>query len=127
MLQKMKDALPEREKHRDAFKDLDDGLRGEYGTTLKQWREQVEAWEHDAAQPNPFERKAESKYEIVMEILMLILIPPPYITGITMGSVRLELAREDQAVLQTGTYFALHEDCTPSVLISTGLELEEQQ
>ncbi|KIK37227.1 hypothetical protein CY34DRAFT_109209 [Suillus luteus UH-Slu-Lm8-n1] len=44
-----------------------------------------------------------------------------------MRSIRLELAREDQAVLQTGTYFALHEDCTPSVLISTGLELEEQQ
>lgn len=44
-----------------------------------------------------------------------------------MASVRLELAREDQIDLQTGTYLALHEDCTPSVLISTGLELEEQQ
>ncbi|KAG2028869.1 hypothetical protein BDR03DRAFT_882493 [Suillus americanus] len=106
MLRKMKDALPERENHREAFEDLDDGLRGEYGATLEQWREQVEAWERDAAQPNPFERKAES---------------------ITMASVRLELAREDQIDLQTGTYLALHEDCTPSVLISTGLELEEQQ
>ncbi|KAG0695571.1 hypothetical protein DFH29DRAFT_984920 [Suillus ampliporus] len=88
------------------FKDLDDGLRGEYGATLEQWREQVEAWERDAAQPNPFERKAET---------------------ITMASVRLELAREDQVDLQTGTCLALHKDCTPSVLISTGLELEEQQ
>ncbi|KAG1724932.1 uncharacterized protein EDB91DRAFT_1331171 [Suillus paluster] len=106
MLRKMKDALPERENHCEAFEDLDDGLRGEYGATLEQWREQVEAWECDAAQPNPFERKAES---------------------ITMASVRLELAREDQIDLQTGTYLALHEDCTPSVLISTGLELKEQQ
>ncbi|KAG1726701.1 uncharacterized protein EDB91DRAFT_1330919 [Suillus paluster] len=78
----MKDALPERENHREAFEDLDDGLRGEYGATLEQWREQVEAWEQN---------------------------------------------KEDQIDLQTGTYLALHEDCTPSVLISTGLELEEQQ
>ncbi|KAG0693373.1 hypothetical protein DFH29DRAFT_985500 [Suillus ampliporus] len=89
-----------------AFEDLNDGLRGEYGATLKQWREQVEAWEYDPAQPNPFERKAET---------------------VTMASVRLELAREDEINLQTGTCLALHEDCTPSILISTGLELQEQQ
>ncbi|KAG1720834.1 hypothetical protein EDB19DRAFT_1898407 [Suillus lakei] len=106
MLRKMKDALPERENHCEVFEDLDDGLRGEYSATIEQWREQVEAWERDAAQPNLFERKAES---------------------ITMASVRLELAREDQVDLQTGTYLALHEDCAPSVLISTGLELEEHQ
>ncbi|KAG1884769.1 hypothetical protein F4604DRAFT_1878698 [Suillus subluteus] len=46
---------------------------------------------------------------------------------VTMASVRLELAREDEINLQTGTCLALHEDCTPSILISTGLELEEQQ
>ncbi|KAG1836417.1 hypothetical protein F4604DRAFT_1886055 [Suillus subluteus] len=97
MLHKIKNAFPERENHREAFEDLDDGLRGEYGPTLKQWREQVEAWEYDPTQPNPFERKAE------------------------------KLAREDEINLQTGTCLALHEDCTPSILISTGLELEEQQ
>ncbi|KAG1864826.1 hypothetical protein F4604DRAFT_1683248 [Suillus subluteus] len=106
MLHKIKNAFPECENHREAFEDLDDGLRGEYGPTLKQWREQVEAWEYDPTQPNPFERKAET---------------------VTMASVRLELAREDKINLQTGTCLALHEDCTPSILISTGLELEEQQ
>ncbi|KAG2143929.1 hypothetical protein BD769DRAFT_1661327 [Suillus cothurnatus] len=44
-----------------------------------------------------------------------------------MASVRLELARDDQNDIQTGTCLALHKHCTPSVLISTGLELEEQQ
>ncbi|KAG1886404.1 uncharacterized protein F5891DRAFT_1132498 [Suillus fuscotomentosus] len=106
MLYKIKNALPERENHREAFEDLNDGLRGEYGAALKQWREQVEAWEYDPTQPNPFERKAET---------------------VTMASVRLELAKEDESDLRTGTCLALHEDCTPSVLISTGLELEEQQ
>ncbi|KAG1720793.1 uncharacterized protein EDB91DRAFT_1256828 [Suillus paluster] len=76
-----------------------------YGATLEQWREQVEAWERDAVQLNPFERKAET---------------------LTMASVWLELAREDQVDLQMGTCLALDEDCTPSVLISTGLEIEEQ-
>ncbi|KAG2053533.1 hypothetical protein BDR06DRAFT_1008671 [Suillus hirtellus] len=47
MLYKIKNALPERENHHEAFEDLNDGLRGEYGATLKQWREQVEAWEYD--------------------------------------------------------------------------------
>ncbi|KAG1794813.1 uncharacterized protein HD556DRAFT_1474044, partial [Suillus plorans] len=106
MLHKIKNAFPERENHREAFEDLNDGLRGEYGAALEQWREQVEAWEYDSTQPNPFERKAET---------------------VTMASVRLELAREDEIDLQTGTCLALHEDCTPSILISTGLELEEQQ
>ncbi|KAG1767651.1 hypothetical protein EDD22DRAFT_978118 [Suillus occidentalis] len=125
MLWKMKDALPEQEKHCEAFEDLDDGLQGEYGATLKQWREQVKAWERDTAQPNPFERKAQSMYEIM--ILILIIVCSLYIAAITMASVHLELAKEDQVDLQTGTSLVLHEDCTPSVLISTGLELEEQQ
>ncbi|KAG0692184.1 hypothetical protein DFH29DRAFT_882909 [Suillus ampliporus] len=47
--------------------------------------------------------------------------------ALTMASVQLELAREDRVDLQMGTCLALDEDCTPSVLISTGLELEEQQ
>lgn len=29
--------------------------------------------------------------------------------------------------IQSGSCLALHEDCSPSVLISSGLELEEQQ
>ncbi|KAG1747926.1 uncharacterized protein EDB91DRAFT_1235827 [Suillus paluster] len=106
MLNKLKDALPEQQDHHKALDDLEEGLRGEYSAALAQWREQVEAWECDPAKPNPFERRVET---------------------VTMASVRLELARDDQNDIQTGTCLALHEDCTPSVLISTGLELEEQQ
>ncbi|KAG1813148.1 uncharacterized protein BJ212DRAFT_1482617 [Suillus subaureus] len=47
--------------------------------------------------------------------------------AVTMASVQLELARDDQNDIQMGTCLALHKGCTPSVLISTGLELEEQQ
>jgi hypothetical protein len=62
MLNKLKDALLERQDHHEALDDLEEGLRGEYSAALAQWREQVEAWECDPAKPNPFERRVESMY-----------------------------------------------------------------
>ncbi|KAJ8581383.1 hypothetical protein M405DRAFT_854827 [Rhizopogon salebrosus TDB-379] len=62
LLRKLKDALPERMDHQVALEELEEGLKGEYGAALEQWREQVEAWENDTTQPNPFERKAESRH-----------------------------------------------------------------
>lgn len=44
-----------------------------------------------------------------------------------MASVRLALAKEDAEELQSGNVIALHDVCSASVLISTGLELEEEQ
>jgi hypothetical protein len=41
--------------------------------------------------------------------------------------MRLDLAKEDASEIEVGSSHALHEDCSPSVLISSGLELEEQQ
>ena len=62
MLRKLKDALPERAEHQAALDELEEGLKGEYGAALDQWREQVERWEDDITQANPFERRAESKH-----------------------------------------------------------------
>ncbi|KAG1787040.1 hypothetical protein EV424DRAFT_1476780 [Suillus variegatus] len=106
MLRKMKEALPERANQQTALNDLAEGLKEDYGGILDQWRTQVEAWEDDPLQPNPFERNADV---------------------ITLASVRLALAKEDEMEIQSGSCLALHEDCSPSVLISSGLELEEQQ
>ncbi|KAG1787941.1 uncharacterized protein HD556DRAFT_1538926 [Suillus plorans] len=64
---------------------------------LDQWRSQVEAWEDDPCQPNPFERNADT------------------------------LAKEEEIEIHSGACLTLHEDCSPSVLISSGLELEEHQ
>ncbi|KAG2138229.1 hypothetical protein BD769DRAFT_1626642 [Suillus cothurnatus] len=106
MLRKMKEALPERTNQQIALNDLEEGLKEDYGGVLDQWQTQVEAWEDDPRQPNPFERNADV---------------------ITLASVCLALAKEDEAEIQSGSCLALHEDCSPSVLISSGLELEEQQ
>ncbi|KAG2112875.1 hypothetical protein DEU56DRAFT_874348 [Suillus clintonianus] len=106
MLRKVKEALPELSEHEAALDDLEEGLKVEYAEALSRWKEQVEAWEHDPSQPNPYERSTEK---------------------ITLASVRLELAKEDTSEIERGGFHELHEDCSPSVLISGGLELEEQQ
>ncbi|OAX30673.1 hypothetical protein K503DRAFT_806897 [Rhizopogon vinicolor AM-OR11-026] len=55
MLCKLKEALPKCAEHQVALDELKEGLSEEYGAALKQWRTQVEIWENDVAQPNPFE------------------------------------------------------------------------
>lgn len=62
MLRKVKEALPELSEHEAALDDLEEGLKVEYAEALSRWKEQVEAWEHDPSQPNPYERSAESEY-----------------------------------------------------------------
>ena len=48
-------------------------------------------------------------------------------TAITIGSVRCTLAEEEANALKNGTLISLHDEVSPSMLIMTGLELEELQ
>lgn len=48
-------------------------------------------------------------------------------TALTMAAVQLELAREDTDLLLHGDAANVHEDCTMSMFISMGLEIEELQ
>ncbi|KAG1899921.1 uncharacterized protein F5891DRAFT_1189006 [Suillus fuscotomentosus] len=70
------------------------------------WKEEVKAWECDTSQPNPYEQSIEN---------------------ITLASVHLELTKDKALEIELGSSHALHEDCSPSTLISSGLEFEEQQ
>ncbi|KAG1823160.1 hypothetical protein DFJ58DRAFT_720087 [Suillus subalutaceus] len=105
MLRKMKDALLELSEHEAALDDLKEWLKEEYSEALSRWKEEVEAWERDPSQLNPYERSVEN---------------------ITLASVRLELAKEEASEIELGGSHVLHEDCSPSALISSGLELKEQ-
>ncbi|KAG1887840.1 hypothetical protein F4604DRAFT_1916666 [Suillus subluteus] len=102
MQRKLKEAVPQYADHQAALNDLEEGLQEEYGEALEQWRSQVEAWENDQSQLNPFERNADV-------------------------SVQLVLAKEEEQSMQDGACISLHEDCSPSILITSGLELKEQQ
>ncbi|KAF8835995.1 hypothetical protein BDN67DRAFT_992252 [Paxillus ammoniavirescens] len=70
-------------------------------TMLAQWMREVEAWEKDPSQPNPYETRV--------------------------ATVWLELARAEVVELEAGNNNSLHPDISPSILISSGLEIEDQQ
>ncbi|KAF8834341.1 hypothetical protein BDN67DRAFT_1048589 [Paxillus ammoniavirescens] len=106
MLNKLKDAIPKHGEHGSALLELEEGLAADHAGDLVAWKAQVEAWERDSSKPNPYEWTEET---------------------ITLAAVHLKLAKEDGDNISAGTTVVLHKDCSPSILISTGLELEEQQ
>ncbi|KIJ10047.1 hypothetical protein PAXINDRAFT_27756, partial [Paxillus involutus ATCC 200175] len=103
LLQKLKDTIPKRCEHRDALEELQAGLQEDHAEHVARWKVEVEAWESDPSKPNPLERSGET---------------------ITLAAVHLELANEEAKDVGA---VVLHEDCSASVLISTGLELKESQ
>ncbi|KAG2087448.1 uncharacterized protein F5147DRAFT_748526 [Suillus discolor] len=74
---------------------------------LAEWRKDIEAWEEDRSRPNPFEDRAT--------------------TTMTQAAVRLALSMAEATEIERSNDVSLHDDISPSVLISSGLELEDQQ
>ncbi|KAG2738757.1 hypothetical protein P692DRAFT_20757584, partial [Suillus brevipes Sb2] len=100
---KVKAALPEcLERTRDLY-DFEAALDP---SQLASWKRDIEAWESDRSKPNPFELK---------------------VTTVTQASVRLALSKAESDEMERGTIMSLHDDISPSMLISSGLELEDQQ
>ncbi|KIJ12364.1 hypothetical protein PAXINDRAFT_163929 [Paxillus involutus ATCC 200175] len=106
MLEKLKDAIPKRADHAVALEELTAGLVEDHSDDLERWKKQVEDWERDSSKQNPYERAGET---------------------IMLAAVRLQLAKEDAQQVHDGSCVTLHEDCSASVLISAGLELEQLQ
>lgn len=48
-------------------------------------------------------------------------------TGVTQHGVRLALAQEDAANIEQEGAVTIHDDISPAMLITSGLELESQQ
>lgn len=48
-------------------------------------------------------------------------------TAMTQAAVRLALSMAEATEIERGNNVSLHDDISPSVLISSGLELEDQQ
>ncbi|KAG2047663.1 hypothetical protein BDR06DRAFT_1029543 [Suillus hirtellus] len=74
---------------------------------LAEWRKDIEAWEEDHSQPNPFEDRA--------------------MTTMTQAAMHLALSTAEATEIERSNNVSLHDDILPSVLISSGLELEDQQ
>ncbi|KAG0693225.1 hypothetical protein DFH29DRAFT_985543 [Suillus ampliporus] len=74
---------------------------------LANWRKDIKEWEADRSRPNPFEGRAT--------------------TTMTQAAVHLALSTAEATEIERGNNMSLHDDIPPSVLISLGLELEDQQ
>ncbi|KAF8869244.1 hypothetical protein BD779DRAFT_1614570 [Infundibulicybe gibba] len=103
ILRKAKEAVSLREEHVAAFKAFSAALPPE---TTTEWTHTVQQWELDARMPNPFE---------------------PTVQKTSENAVRLELAQEEALAITSRKISVVHEDITPSLLISQGLELEDLQ
>ncbi|KIK23695.1 hypothetical protein PISMIDRAFT_10679 [Pisolithus microcarpus 441] len=70
------------------------------------WKGEMYAWEVDPSKTNPFNPKVETLMQ---------------------ATIHLQLTRDDVQALRDGTRVILHNDVSPSMLIGSGLDLEEQQ
>ncbi|KAG1817378.1 hypothetical protein EV424DRAFT_1472894 [Suillus variegatus] len=105
LLNKMKDALVERAEHQAAFDEFDAVISIEHRAT---WLSEMVIWEqnpNDMSVPNPLEMKA---------------------IAITQAGVQLRLAELEANELERGIDVLLHPEVSLSVLIVSGLDLEEE-
>ncbi|KAJ7199337.1 hypothetical protein C8J57DRAFT_1155937 [Mycena rebaudengoi] len=108
MLKKTENAVPEMVETRTALEDMEELLGGAEGTTVQAWTAMAEAWEKDAASPNPFESAKKNEH---------------------LAQVRRELAEEAAAREASNTEVpgAVRSDMHVTELLAMGLQLEETQ
>ncbi|TFK68354.1 hypothetical protein BDN72DRAFT_870985 [Pluteus cervinus] len=107
LLDKVKDAVAGRNEQVDNFEEFSDSIHLSHPELIPEWTKSVQSWEADPTKPNPFAATKE---------------------GISATTVRLQLAKEDNVDLEAGNSETIvHDDISPSELLSQGLEIEEQQ
>ncbi|KAG1897935.1 uncharacterized protein F5891DRAFT_1129642 [Suillus fuscotomentosus] len=100
LLRKISNAVASKKEHRCALHDFQGSItESEVGAaSLSIWRAEIEAWEIDHSQPNPFQSR---------------------VATMTQAAVRLELAKQDAKALEDGSVVSLHAEVTCSVFLST--------
>ncbi|KAG1850227.1 hypothetical protein DFJ58DRAFT_716845 [Suillus subalutaceus] len=107
---KLKAAVPECDQHVCDFEDFDNALEHERPEQVVEWRLAVERWESDSSQENPF-----------------ALTGKHMLLALTQAAVRLSLSQQEADNLEHGVDDSLHEEVSRSVLISSGMEIKDQQ
>ncbi|KAH7904101.1 hypothetical protein BJ138DRAFT_1175416 [Hygrophoropsis aurantiaca] len=103
LYRKLNNAIPQSEKHAQEFSLLSALIPPE---SLTIWTTEVERWESDNNNPNPFQSS---------------------VSKLSQPAVRLALSQAEALEMEQGTSLSLHDTISPSVLISSGIELEDQQ
>ncbi|KAF9487933.1 hypothetical protein BDN71DRAFT_1478250 [Pleurotus eryngii] len=103
LLRRMKEAVPECSTHTENHRELEAQIEE---ATITEWRTMVEIWKSDRSKPNPY----------MVET-----------TALSQDAIRLHLSDLEAATLASGTLVMLHDEMTPSMFVSTGVDLEQQQ
>ncbi|KAG2105070.1 uncharacterized protein F5147DRAFT_746489 [Suillus discolor] len=106
LLHKMRDALTEKAEHELVFEEFDAAITPQHRSV---WLVEMKTWEenpNDTLIPNPLEAKT---------------------MAIMQAGVRLKLAELEGEELQRGIDSSLHPEVLPSILIASGIDLEEEQ
>ncbi|KAF8430663.1 hypothetical protein L210DRAFT_3651593 [Boletus edulis BED1] len=102
----IQEAVPERNEHREDFAELTRSLSSKYPKLVSIWEQEVQEWESDMMKPNPFAIKVDD---------------------ITQARICLQLAQADAIAAAKSAQLLLHVEVTPSILIDSGIKLEDQQ
>ncbi|KAG9218393.1 hypothetical protein CCMSSC00406_0010409 [Pleurotus cornucopiae] len=103
LLRKMQEAVEMRAEHVGNFLDFSDSLPA---TIVQQFYGLVLQWESGSSEQNPYEAKVEA---------------------ISAKRIRLELAQEEASAVERDKELLMHDTVSPSILITQGLELQDQQ
>ncbi|KAG1762145.1 hypothetical protein EDD22DRAFT_979916 [Suillus occidentalis] len=123
MLRKIKEAVEAEKDHRAALQELEGSIKSsEMGAAaIAEWQNEVKAWEADRTKPNPFDsRIVGASHQSVSWV-----VSHYHFSEMTQPAVRLALAQQDARELEDG--ISLHTEVTPSVLISTAIDIEHAQ
>ncbi|KAG2068196.1 hypothetical protein BDR04DRAFT_1025249, partial [Suillus decipiens] len=88
------------------FEDFNNPLQYERPEQAAEWTLAVEQWELDSSQENPFASTGKSP---------------------TQAAIWLNLSQQEAKNLKHGMDYSLHEEVSHSMLISSGMEIEDQQ
>ena len=114
----MKVAVLERAKQNQAWVDQSASLDSEQ---VSEWSKEVQRWENDSAEPNPFEPR--STRALINRDQYIHLINN-YNSDLSQADIRLQLAQEDALDL-TKLRPPPGSNMSPSAMIHMGLDLEE--
>ncbi|KAF9491277.1 hypothetical protein BDN71DRAFT_1592386 [Pleurotus eryngii] len=103
LLSKMQEAVEMRAEHIGNFLGFSDSLPA---TIVQQFYRLVLQWESGSSEQNPYEAKVEA---------------------ISVKRIRLELAQEEASAVERDKELLMHDTVSPSILITQGLELQDQQ
>ncbi|KAG1888985.1 uncharacterized protein F5891DRAFT_1131915 [Suillus fuscotomentosus] len=110
MLRKIKEAVKAEKDHCAALQELEGSIKSsELGAAyIAEWKNEIKAWETDHTKPNLFDSRVVG-------------------ASIQSPAVCLALRQQDARELEDGAIISLHAEVTPSVLISTAIDLEHAQ